>query len=521
MMTGLRPAERLAARELYYERFTRQPLFESYGTARHGTREDAIRLLSRDLTRTETPRALAAEGVRYASSTTTCIGRKALRRPRHHRSSAFGGSLGPVRIFELDARPLNLDLLLAKAGEEIGLLWGLDPLVVRMTNGRVQRRRAIFRVPLRVALDAPGRNVAHQESRRRPGDDNHRRLRIREQEEGHSATGRSTNEDGTTLASTRVPIVLSEFQLGPFEVPAGTSRITLAAIPGPTPFGDKRNRFLSIFLSPLRAPQVPDYTKRLSATRTPEDFLRVRQTAHPFEMNPRLGIFVREYRRARGRLRHAATILDVGCGREPSLAPFMEAEDAYHGVDFYDERPVGITEYTQLDLNRNRLSEAVGTEAFDVVFCGEVIEHLFSPDALMHELEPCLRTDGDPRALVAEPWVLAEPTPAPRRHLTALPGELSRGETRPRSRRLGQGNPTEGHIRLFTYRRLRELVERSATDSRASHPPMCGAFLPTSSSRGFSRSLAAKNVFVLAARLIRARRPLAVRPRRRPPCAPS
>ncbi len=24
---------------------------------------------------------------------------------------------------------------------------------------------------------------------------------------------------------------------------------------------------------------------------------------------------------------------------------------------------------------------------------------------------------------------------------------------------LGQGNPTEGHIRLFTYRALRELVE--------------------------------------------------------------
>jgi hypothetical protein len=32
------------------------------------------------------------------------------------------------------------------------------------------------------------------------------------------------------------------------------------------------------------------------------------------------------------------------------------------------------------------------------------------------------------------------------------------------ARRLGQGNPTEGHIRLFTYRALRDFIDLKGFD---------------------------------------------------------
>ena len=261
MMTDQRPAETLAARELYYERFTRQPLFEIYGTARVKTREDAIRLLSRYVTRPETPRILAAEGVRYVVLHDDVYRAQGSPPPEAPPELRFRKRFGPVRIFQLDARPLNLDRLLAKDDEEISLLWGLEPLLVRMSNDGFNAGERYLDYPGVWRWMSQGGTLLIK---------NHEDMPATVTIEGSafaSGTPRrveARDEDGTILASTSVPIVLSEFRLGPFDVPAGTSRITLAATPGPTPFGDKRHRFGSIFLSPLRAPQVPDYTKRLS-----------------------------------------------------------------------------------------------------------------------------------------------------------------------------------------------------------------------------------------------------------------
>ena len=233
--------------------------------------------------------------------------------------------------------------------------------------------------------------------------------------------------------------------------------------------------------------------------KTHEEFLREHQTAHAFEMNPRLGIFAQEYRAHRRRLGRSARILDVGCGLEPALAPHKVEGDTYHGCDFYDERPSGVDAYTQIDLNRASLSAALDGETFDVVFCGEVIEHLFSPDALLREIRELMTPESI--FVLSTPnlgyWVnrillLAGISPL----FLENSAERKLGRF---SRALGQGNPTEGHIRLFTYRALRELVELAGFEIVLVRPTYVWRFPPDLVVSRLSRSLAATNVFVLRA----------------------
>ncbi len=231
--------------------------------------------------------------------------------------------------------------------------------------------------------------------------------------------------------------------------------------------------------------------------KTPEEFLLNRQTAHPFELNPRLGIFGRAYLDYRRRQGRPLRILDIGCGLEPALLRFKADGDTFHGCDFYAERPPGVDEYTQLDLNRDSLSSEVGTESFDVVFCGEVIEHVFSPDALLREIKQVMK----PHAIL----VLSTPNLGYwLNRLLLLAGvsplflENSAEQKLGRfTRLLGQGNPTEGHIRLFTFRALVELVELVGFEVVSVTPTYVWRFPPDLVISRLSRSLAATNVFVL------------------------
>lgn len=228
-----------------------------------------------------------------------------------------------------------------------------------------------------------------------------------------------------------------------------------------------------------------------------EQFLEQHQTAHPFEFNPRLEIFARAYRAHRSELGRPVRILDVGCGLDPALAPFKEPGDTYHGCDFYGERAQLVDEYTQLDLNRDSLVDALEQQHFDVVFCGEVIEHLFSPDALLREI----------RELMTPASILVLSTPNLGYWLNRLlllagvsPLFLENSAERKLGRfvrALGQGNTTEGHIRLFTYRALRELVELTGFEIVSVTPTYVWRFPPDLVISRLSRSLAATNVFVL------------------------
>jgi SAM-dependent methyltransferase len=230
-------------------------------------------------------------------------------------------------------------------------------------------------------------------------------------------------------------------------------------------------------------------------TRSHRDFLATHDTAIP-EPDARLRIFIGEYQRFR--LEHAKQlrVLDVGCGKSPVLARHVDPGDEYWGCDFYDAADVATDDYVRVDLNEESLLEKL-EPGFDVIFCGEVVEHLFSPDALVRDLKGLLAADG----------ILILSTPNLSYYMNRLllvigisplylenSAEVKLGR---RTRHLGQGNPTEGHIRVFTYRALRDFLARQELEPVRIHPTITWNFPLDRLVARFSRSLAPNNVFVL------------------------
>jgi 2-polyprenyl-3-methyl-5-hydroxy-6-metoxy-1,4-benzoquinol methylase len=133
--------------------------------------------------------------------------------------------------------------------------------------------------------------------------------------------------------------------------------------------------------------------------------------------------------------------------------------DHYVGCDIAaPESPQTNMRFETIDFNRESVADRFTGEEFDLIFCGEVIEHLFSPDALMADIRRLLSPEGI--VILSTPnlayWV---------NRLLLLFGlsplfleNSSRRKLGRKFRFLGAGNSTEGHIRLFTYRALREFV---------------------------------------------------------------
>jgi SAM-dependent methyltransferase len=196
----------------------------------------------------------------------------------------------------------------------------------------------------------------------------------------------------------------------------------------------------------------------VSEIRTAERFYAEVDTAIPF-LNARLRVFIDEYERHRDERGRPLKILDIGCGRTAVLSRQMNPEDAYCGCDIAPLDGIDLDCFHLVDLNSERLSDRFGPDEFDVIFCGEVIEHVYSPDDLVDDLKHVLRADGV--LLLSTPnlgyWL---------NRLLLLVGispmfleNSSRVKLGRRSRLLGQNNVTEGHIRLFTYRAMRDFLE--------------------------------------------------------------
>jgi len=174
----------------------------------------------------------------------------------------------------------------------------------------------------------------------------------------------------------------------------------------------------------------------------------------------RHGVFLDAYREHRARLGRSLDVLDVGCGEMAVLGEGIVAEDRYYGMDVKQDITAPLERYASLDLDRDELANAWPGKQFDVIFCGEVIEHVFSPDRLLQQLASVARPDS--LIIVSTPnlayWV--------NRILLVLGisplfvENSSHVVLGRRSKRLGQGNPTQGHLRLFTHRAMLDLLER-------------------------------------------------------------
>jgi SAM-dependent methyltransferase len=227
------------------------------------------------------------------------------------------------------------------------------------------------------------------------------------------------------------------------------------------------------------------------------EFLDARDTSVP-ELNARLAVFLSEYRRHRERHGGSLRLLDVGCGPNAVLAGYRVGDDEYHGCDYAASIAADVDHYWSVDLNASSVAETApdGTR-YDVIFCGEVIEHLFSPDALMRDLRKLLSPEG----------ILILSTPNLGYYVNRLlllvgisPLYLENSAERKlgrKTRLLGQNNPTEGHVRLFTYGAAKDLIAREGFEITRVTPTITWNFPPDRLVCRLSRSLAPSNVFTL------------------------
>jgi len=188
-----------------------------------------------------------------------------------------------------------------------------------------------------------------------------------------------------------------------------------------------------------------------------KEFLTKRQTASG--LNIRLKYFIGQYLEYRKMHSQPIKILDIGCGHNCELFKYKQKEDRYYGCDFYDQINIEINDYQKINLNEEKLTDKYKDEKFDVIFCGEVIEHLFSPDSLLDEIKELMHKDS----------VLILSTPNLGYLLNRImllfgisPFFLENSSEVKLGRKfkvLGQFNKTEGHIKVFTYDALKDLLK--------------------------------------------------------------
>jgi len=192
--------------------------------------------------------------------------------------------------------------------------------------------------------------------------------------------------------------------------------------------------------------------------RTVTEFYAEVETAK-HELDERLAIFAEEYRSHRKALGRPLRVLDIGCGRRAILAREMEPGDSYCGCDIVEPDAMEIDDFVAIDLSTESLAEKLAGREFDVVFCGELIEHMFSPDAVVEDIRGLLSADG--LLILSTPnlayWV---------NRILLVAGispmfveNSSRAKLGRKFKALGQGNKTEGHLRMFTYRAVLDFLE--------------------------------------------------------------
>lgn len=150
--------------------------------------------------------------------------------------------------------------------------------------------------------------------------------------------------------------------------------------------------------------------------------------------------------------------LDVGCGRGFLLGQLAaRGLSGLAGMDVYDDVVNGAWEYRQGDVTGGL---PYPDRSFECVIAGEIIEHVPNPDNLLREIRRVLVPGGT--LVLSTPnmvsWANRVLVPLGIQPLgTETSSEIALGR---RFRVLGQGNQVQGHLKVFTFRALSEILER-------------------------------------------------------------
>ena len=242
----------LAEVESYYQVFHGHPLYTDWlGTS--GTREDAIRIVSRNLADRFTPRILAAEHVRYVVVHDEVY--RAISEPPPELSPPTftpAATFGDVRIFVVHSKPIAPDPLIRARGAEIARALGWPS-----AEGEY---RGSFYAP---EQQPDGRHFRWMREdgtidARNPGEAGKFRFVALGWSANRPRRVELLDADGGLLGAAEVATSLTEIELGPFTLPSGGSRLVLHASPAPEPLGAGDPRVASVFLGPFVLEPVYD-----------------------------------------------------------------------------------------------------------------------------------------------------------------------------------------------------------------------------------------------------------------------
>jgi SAM-dependent methyltransferase len=159
-----------------------------------------------------------------------------------------------------------------------------------------------------------------------------------------------------------------------------------------------------------------------------------------------------------------ASTLDVGCGGGLLLDRLAGLGlSGLHGIDVHDAPAHPRWTYRVGDVTAGL---PYPDASFACVVAGEIIEHVPDPDALLREIRRVLEPGG--LLVISTPnivsWANRVLVPF---GVQPLGTETSREVALGRFLRvLGQGNAVQGHLRVFSWRALAEILERYGFEVR-------------------------------------------------------
>jgi methionine biosynthesis protein MetW len=201
-------------------------------------------------------------------------------------------------------------------------------------------------------------------------------------------------------------------------------------------------------------------------------------------------------------------LLDIGCGDGTFTALLKESskvkeafgiEIASGAISAIEKKGIKAC---QLDIDQNPFPFA--DKYFDLIYCGEVIEHLFNPDHLLREIYRVLKLEGT--------CVISTPNLAgwPNRLALFLGYQPFSTSVSPEHESVGKilvkGDEGQwGHIRVFTLRAFLELLKLN--HFKIKQIIGCPVTVNTFPSKGFTRLIgefdkAVSNIPSLACRTI-------------------
>lgn len=255
-VTTEEPVIRVSETDFYAQTFHGKPLYGLWAGSVGGTREEAIRILSRNIDDPLTPAILAAEGVRYAvvhDDAYRALGRVP---PRIGDGMTRAARFGDVRVFVVTANPANLELELEEHRADIALVQGLEQPSLRYVSGfydpepfnGIQRRWL-------------GANARIQVTRTRTG--GVFRLTGLAFSASRERLVELVDSDGRVLARQAIPTSEVELNLGPFRLGKGQTSLFLRTDPPPELLAPGDSRVASLFLAPLSIQPLADYSTSL------------------------------------------------------------------------------------------------------------------------------------------------------------------------------------------------------------------------------------------------------------------